>query len=68
MVSAWPILPGFRAGNFDYCVNWCAEGLATHTEWTTDPRYRWDPKGNVLVRTIRILQEELDDHYGGRAA
>jgi hypothetical protein len=64
--SAWPVLPGFRPSSLDACVNWCIEGLALHPEWASDVRYRWDSRGNVLLKVLRILQGELDEHFGGR--
>jgi hypothetical protein len=66
--STWPQLPGFRPGSLDACVNYCAEGLALHSEWKGDPRYRWDPRGNVLLKVLRILQDQLDNAFQGRAA
>lgn len=64
--AAWPVVPGFRPSNLDACVNWCLEGQNLHPEWRNDPKYRWDPRGNVLLKVLRILQEQLDEHYGGR--
>lgn len=64
---AWPLLPGFRPQSLDACVNWTAEGLALHQEWTRDPNYRWDPRGNVQLKCFRILQDLLDTAYQGRA-
>ena len=64
--QAWPKVRGFRPQSLDACVNWTAEGLAIHPEWRTDARYRWDTRGNVLLKVLRILQSELDDHYTGR--
>src|SRR5438128_2706345 len=52
--GAWPVVRGFRPGTLDACVNWCAEGMALHPEWRTDPRYRWDNRGNVLLKVLRI--------------
>lgn len=63
---AWPVVRGFRPATLDSCVNWTKEGMALHAEWRTDPRYRWDPSGNPLLRVLRTLQYELDYHYGGR--
>jgi hypothetical protein len=63
---AWPVLPGFRPGSLDACVNYCAEGFGLHPEWRTDPRFRWDPRGNSLLRVLTLLQVELDEHYQGR--
>jgi hypothetical protein len=64
--QAWPKLPGFRPSSLDACVTWCAEGFALHPEWRGDARYRWHTHGNVLLKVLRILQEQLDDSFGGR--
>lgn len=64
--TAWPIVRGFRPGSLDACVNWCSEGFGLHPEWKNDPRFRWDNKGNVLLKVLRYLQDELDNYYGGR--
>ena len=63
---AWPQTPGFRPGNLDACVPWTAEGMVTHPEWRNDPRFRWDARGNVLLKVLRSIQELLDDDYQGR--
>lgn len=64
--QAWPKVRGFRPGSLDACVNYCAEGFALHPEWRTDPRYRWETRGNVLLKVLRTLQDELDHHFSGR--
>jgi hypothetical protein len=64
--TAWPTVRGFRPGNLDACVNYCEEGFVTHPEWRNDPRFRWRPEGNVLLRVLRIIQSEMDDYYSGR--
>ena len=64
--QAWPIVRGFRPQSLDACVNYCAEGFSLHPEWQNDPRFRWDPNGNPLLRVLRTLQDELDLHYQGR--
>jgi hypothetical protein len=64
--NAWPVVPGFRPSSLDACVNWCSEGFALHLEWRNDGRYSWRSDGNVLLKVLRILQEQLDDNYGGR--
>jgi hypothetical protein len=64
--TAWPTVRGFRPTSLDACVNWCMEGFTIHPEWTGDPRYRWDPRGNALLRVLRILQSELDEDFQGR--
>jgi len=63
---AWPSVRAFRPGSLDACINWCIEGLTLHPEWKSDPRYRWDHRGNVLLKVLRILQEEMDQYYEGR--
>ena len=64
--QAWPQCRGFRPGSLDACVNWCSEGFTIHPEWVNDQRYCWNPAGNPLLRVLRQLQEELDEHYQGR--
>lgn len=66
ITSAWPKIHGFRPTTFDACVNYCAEGFGLHPEWKTDPRYRWNADGNVLLKVLRILQDEFDNYYEGR--
>lgn len=66
VTSAWPKIRGFRPTSRDACVNYCAEGFGLHPEWRTDPRLRWSPHGNVLLKLLRILQEEFDNYYEGR--
>ena len=67
LTKAWPIVRGFRPGSFDTCVNWSAEGFQLHPEWRNDPKFRWDPRGNVLLKILRILVSELDNHYQARS-
>lgn len=64
--SAWPIVRGFRPTSLDACVNWCLEGFALHPEWRNDAKYRWDSRGNVLLKVLRTLQDELDNYCDGR--
>jgi hypothetical protein len=66
MPTAWPIVRGFRPASLDACVNFCAEGFGMHPEWKDDPRYRWDPRGNAMLRVLRTLQDELDNYCEGR--
>ena len=66
MATAWPNCRGFRPQSLDACVNWCAEGFALHPEWLADPKWRWDPTGNPLLRTIETLQFEMDEFFDGR--
>jgi hypothetical protein len=64
--SAWPKVHGFRPTSLDACVNYCKEGFNLHPEWAGDPKYRWDPRANPLLRVLRTLQDDLDHHYQGR--
>jgi len=64
--KAWPKLPGFRPESLDACVTYCSEGMALHPEWRTDPKYKWDSKGNVLLKVLRWVQDEFDEHFSGR--
>lgn len=64
--QAWPIIRGFRPQSLDACVNWCLEGFILHPEWRNDPRFRWNPNGNPLLRVLRQLREELDEYFQGR--
>ena len=31
--SAWPVIPGYRAGSFDICKPFTVQGFITHPEW-----------------------------------
>lgn len=64
--TAWPQVRGFRPPSLDACVNWSLEGFALHPEWRTDSRFRWMTDGNVLLKVLRTLQSELDEHFTGR--
>ena len=65
MQSAWPQARGFRPTSFDICATWTAEGFGLHPEWAKS-QYHWDNSGNVLLKTLRTLQDELDQTYQGR--
>lgn len=64
---AWPMITGARPPG-DMCVPWSSEGQRLHTEWGADPNFRWDGRGNPLLRILRTLQDLLDHEYSGRAA
>jgi hypothetical protein len=66
LASAWPEIRGFRPTSLDACVNYCAEGFGIHPEWKNDPNCRWVPTGNVLLKVLRILQKEFDNHFTRR--
>jgi hypothetical protein len=63
---AWPQLPGFRPGSCDACVSWTSEGAALHPEWAGDPKFRWDPSGNVLLKVLRTLADLFETSFQGR--
>jgi hypothetical protein len=64
--SAWPVVRGFRPQCLDACVNWCLEGFAIHPEWRNDPTWKWSAAGNVVLKVIRRLQDDLDFHFVNR--
>jgi len=64
--TAWPIIRGFRPQSLDACVNYCTEGFRLHPEWVKDSSLKWDSRANVLLKVLRILQDEFDEYYGGR--
>lgn len=66
VATAWPEVRGFRPPTFDACVNWCSEGFVLHPEWKNDPKFRWTGSGNALLKVLRTLQAELDDHFQRR--
>jgi hypothetical protein len=63
--KAWPTASGFRPPSLDICANWTAEGFKLHPEWATT-QHRWIARGNIILKTMRTLQGELDTSYGGR--
>jgi len=64
--QAWPNARSFRPPN-DICANYTAEGFALHPEWNSDPNFRWQSNGNVLLKVLCTIQDELDQTYAGRA-
>jgi hypothetical protein len=69
VVAAWPRCEGFRPPQ-DICMPISREGFATHPEWNNDPLWRWDSRGNPLLRVVEEIQIKLNDptKYQGRAA
>ncbi len=65
MPKAWPKANGFRPTSLDICANWTAEGFGVHPEWART-EHRWASVGNVILKVVRILQNELDVSYAGR--
>lgn len=66
VTSAWPMVPGYRPGNFDICAPFTAEGFATHPEWRASAE-RWPTTGNPFLWVVQTLQNDLDNRYGGRS-
>jgi hypothetical protein len=64
--GAWPRARGFRPPSFDICASWTREGFNLHPEWKNDARFKWSSHGNMLLKTLRTLQGELDESYEGR--
>ena len=62
---AWPVAGPVRPMT-GLCVSYTKEGFALHPEWVSDPSCRWAPFGNVLLKVIRSLQDDLDTSYTGR--
>jgi hypothetical protein len=67
LAKAWPEMPGYRPANLDACVNWSAEGFVTHPEWKNDPNTKWNAKGNVLLKVLRLLQRDMDERFVRRS-
>jgi len=66
--SAWPVAQNVRlAPHWDICQSMTAEGFNAHPEWRSDPKVRWDPRGNVLLKTLSWLQDLLDETFQRRA-
>lgn len=63
---AWPTGGPFRPTS-GLCVNYTKEGFALHPEWATDPRLKWRTTGNAVLKVIRLLQDDMDNHFSGRA-
>jgi hypothetical protein len=69
VVTAWPVVQNVRLGpQWDICQSTTAEGFTAHPEWRSDPKARWDPRGNVLLKTLTWLQELLDETFQRRAS
>jgi len=66
--TAWPIVQNVRLSpQWDICQSMTAEGFNAHPEWRGDPRFRWDPRGNVLLKVLNWLQDLLDETFQRRA-
>ena len=67
--NAWPVIQNVRLdGHWDICQSMTLEGFAAHPEWRNDARFRWDSRGNVLLKILRWLQELMDETFQKRAS
>lgn len=68
VVSAWPVVQNVRLNpQWDICQSMTVEGFNAHPEWRADPKFRWDPRGNVLLKALSWLQDLLDETFQRRA-
>jgi hypothetical protein len=65
--AAWPLISGYRAGSFDICMPFTAEGFALHPEWSTGV-HAWKETGNPFLWVTTRIQDDFNQRYGGRAA
>lgn len=66
VTRAWPMVPGYRPGNFDICQPFTAEGFVAHPEWRTSAE-AWTGSGNPFLWVATTLQNDLDNRYQGRS-
>jgi hypothetical protein len=66
LTSAWPVVPGYRAGSFDICQPFTAEAYVAHPEWTTGPE-AWPSDGNPFEWVVGRLLHDICDRYQGRS-
>jgi hypothetical protein len=68
LVPAWPVVQNVRLDpQWDICQSMTAEGFNAHPEWRSDPKFRWDPRGNALLKALSWLQDLLDETFQRRA-
>jgi hypothetical protein len=65
VLSAWPIVPGYRPTAFDICMPFTAEGFAVHPEWA-QTQEAWRVTGNPFLWISETLQRDLNNRYQGR--
>jgi len=64
--TAWPAIPGYRAGSLDICKPFTAEGFGIHPDWASSSQ-AWSAEGNPFLAVVRELQRNLNsDGYQGR--
>lgn len=65
VITAWPVIPGYRPQSLDICMPFTAEGFVTHPEWRTSAE-AWPSSGNPFLWVASTLQRDLDQRYSGR--
>lgn len=65
VLTAWPVVPGYRPTEFDICMPFTAEGFAVHPEWT-QTKEAWSGTGNPFLWVAETLQRDLNHRFQGR--
>lgn len=64
--SAWPVIPGYRAGEKDICQPFTAEAYRVHPEWAGGPE-AWPSTGNPFLWVVERLIGDMVENYQGRS-
>ena len=64
--SAWPLIPGYRPGDFDICQPFTAEAYKVHPEWASGPE-AWPACGNPFLWVVGRLLGDMVERYQGRS-
>jgi hypothetical protein len=64
--SAWPVIPGYRAGELDICQPFTAEAYRVHPEWAEGPE-AWPATGNPFLWVVERLICDMVNRYQGRS-
>ncbi len=67
LTSAWPIIPGYRAGAFDICQPFTREAYDVHPEWRVGPT-AWTGTGNPFAWVVELMLIDMTSRYQGRSA
>lgn len=65
VLTAWPVIPGYRPTAFDICMPFTAEGFAVHPDWA-QTKEAWTGTGNPFLWVAETLQRDLNNRYQGR--
>jgi hypothetical protein len=66
VVSAWPVIPGYRPEALDICQPFTAEGFGVHPEWESAAE-AWQESGNPFLAVVTRLLHDITDRYQRRA-